>query len=243
MMRDTTSADGGIGKLWSTALIRCAAVAVAGLSLQAGQASALSTPCSFGGNSDAALCTTTPYDSDLPSDKQITLLSTSQASSSQGPTAGQGTVDFDWIPLPPPGYTADLWEVDVDFDADLVGPISGQFDYKIAISDPAWTFDRVRLKVDALIGNPSVIKSIYSDDSFTTKLLELVGNGFVSLPSGYQTLYVRDSYTLQQGDVLGSFQNVYTQTTVPGPLPLLGAGTAFGLSRGLRRRLKRHRLG
>jgi len=43
--------------------------------------------------------------------------------------------------------------------------------------------------------------------------------------------------------VLASFQNIYSQM-VPGPLPLLGAGTAFGFSRSLRRRLKqRHSLG
>ncbi|MFM7266135.1 MAG: hypothetical protein ACKOZW_11220 [Cyanobium sp.] len=225
-------------------LIGGAVAGVASLLLQAGQASALTTPCSFGGNVEAAGCTKGPYDSDLPSDKIITLLSTNQDGTTQGPTTGQGTVDFDWIPLPPPGYGADLWEVDVDFDADLVGPGSGSFDYGISIIDPSRTFDRVRLKVDALAGNPTVTKSIYTDDAFTNKILELTGNGFISLPSGYQTLYVRDSYTLQQGDVLASFQNVYTQQTVPGPLPLLGAGTAFGFSRSLRRRLKqRHSLG
>jgi hypothetical protein len=43
--------------------------------------------------------------------------------------------------------------------------------------------------------------------------------------------------------VLDSFKNTYTQP-VPGPLPLLGAGTAFGFSRRLRRRVRqRHSLG
>jgi hypothetical protein len=35
-----------------------------------------------------------------------------------------------------------------------------------------------------------------------------------------------------------SIQNSFTQQPVPGPLPILGAGTAFGLSRKLRQRVK-----
>ena len=231
-------------------LLGSAFTGIATLTLQAGQASALSTPCSFGGNTQSLPgCATGPYDSTLPSDKLITLLSTSEDGSTKGPTAGVGTIDFDWIALPPetnpptPNYFGDLWEVDVDFDADLSTPTSGTFDYKINITDPSWTFERVRLKVDALAGNPSVIKKIFSDAGFTNEILEVTANGFVSLPTGYQTLYVRDTYNVAQGDVLGSFQNVYTQT-VPGPLPLVGAGTAFAFSRGLRRRLKqRHNMG
>lgn len=242
MLRPSTSAHGRQRVFLPNRLIGGAVVGAASLLLQAGQASALTTPCSFGGNVDAANCVAGPYDSDLPSDKQITLI-TQNPNGGFGPTTGQGTVDFDWISLPPAGFGGDLWEVDVDFDADLTGQVSGSFDYGISITDPSRTFAQVRLKVDALAGNPTVTKSIYSDDAFTNKILEMTGNGFFSLPSGYQMLYVRDSYALQQGDVLASFQNIYSQT-VPGPLPLLGAGTAFGFSRSLRRRLKqRHSLG
>ena len=242
MLRPSTSTHGRQRVFLPNRLIGGAVVGAASLLLQAGQASALTTPCSFGGNVDAANCVAGPYDSDLPSDKQITLI-TQNPNGGFGPTTGQGTVDFDWISLPPAGFGGDLWEVDVDFDTDLTGQVSGSFDYGISITDPSRTFAQVRLKVDALAGNPTVTKSIYSDDAFTNKILEMTGNGFVSLPSGYQMLYVRDSYALQQGDVLASFQNIYSQT-VPGPLPLLGAGTALGFSRRLRRRLKqRHSLG
>ena len=178
---------------------------VATLVLQAGQAQALMTPCSFGGNVASAACTAGPYDSDLPSNTQITLLTSSSDGISQGPTTGAGSVDFDWIS---PGGAADLWEVDVDFDADLIGAANGSFDYIINITEPSKSFARVRLKVDALAGTPSVTKSLYSDDSFTNKILELTNNGFVTLPSGYQTLFVRDTYAVKAGDVLGSFQNV-----------------------------------
>ncbi|MFN9619802.1 MAG: hypothetical protein ACK55X_08845 [Synechococcaceae cyanobacterium] len=217
---------------------------LASLGLGATPAHALSTPCSFGTNVDAPACQlNVPYDSDLPSDKQITLL--------QGPTVGNGTIDFDWIPLPPPGYVSDLWEVDVDFDEDLVGPAggtSGVFDYKIDIfNTPFQFFKTVELSVESAVGNPSVTKSIYSDDAFTNLISQITvtgdgRSGFLPLPSTLQTLWVRDFYSVPEGAVLGSFKNIYTQ--VPGPLPLLGAGTAFGFSRRLRRRVRqRHSLG
>jgi hypothetical protein len=219
-------------------LIGSALAGVTTLSLHGGQAKALTTPCSFGGNTEATTCVLgVPYDTQTATDKQITLLKT--------PTTGEGTIEFNWISIDPrPGYLDDLWEVDVDFEQPLQGPVSGIFEYLVEITSPdnaIWSFDTVRLKADSLSGNPLVTKSIYSDDAFTNEILEIVGgNGFVDLPSGYSKLYVRDSYELQgQSDVLDNFQNVYTQTqTVPGPLPLIGAGTAFAFSRRLRRRAR-----
>jgi hypothetical protein len=37
---------------------------------------------------------------------------------------------------------------------------------------------------------------------------------------------------------LDNFQNTFTQSTVPGPLPIVGAALAFRCSRRLRRRAK-----
>lgn len=216
-------------------LISSALAGITSLCVLNDQARALTTPCSFGGNTEAVLCQEgSPYDSTQASDKQITLL--------QGPTAGQGTIEFNWIPITPePGYANDLWEVDLDFLQPLQGQASGFLDYMIEITSPNnanYRFDKVRLKADILSGSPVVTKSIFSDDAFTNKIFEVVGgNGFVSLPEGYAKLYVRDSYVLQgQTDVLDNIQNVYTQTPVPGPLPLFGAGAAMAFSRRLRRR-------
>jgi hypothetical protein len=51
-------------------------------------------------------------------------------------------------------------------------------------------------------------------------------------------LYVTNKYTSNDGTIF-SFENSYKQgTAVPGPLPVLGAGVAFGFSRKLRRRIK-----
>ncbi|MEB3255955.1 MAG: hypothetical protein VKJ05_06165, partial [Synechococcaceae cyanobacterium] len=190
------------------------------------------------------------YDSTLPSDKRITLVSDPRTGEF-GPTAGSGTIDFDYInipPLNPPNGLEDIWEVDVDFDEDLIGPVvNGTFDYKIDIFKGGLIFNTARLDVEALLGNPSVRKTIYSDAAFTNQLAELFvvgdGNATVSLPRDYQTLYVRDTYNVPDGAVLDSFKNSYTQD-VPGPLPVLGAGAAFGFSRRLRRRVRQsHSLG
>jgi MYXO-CTERM domain-containing protein len=56
---------------------------------------------------------------------------------------------------------------------------------------------------------------------------------------------VRDTWSIDLGSntILDAIQNNYTQTTeTPGPLPLLGAGAAFGFSRRIRSRIKRARL-
>lgn len=241
MLRAATSACNPQRASLQRLLIGSAMAGMTTLSLHGGSASALTTPCSFGSNTEATACRLDiPYDTKAASDKKLTLLKT--------PTVGDGTIEFNWIPIGPgTSYLDDLWEVDVDFEQPLQGPASGIFEYLIEITSPQntnWRFDKVRLKVDSLSGNPVVTKSIYSDDAFTNEILEIIGgNGLVDLPPGYTKLYVRDSYELQgQSDVLDNFQNVYTQ--VPGPLPLIGAGTAFAFSRRLRRRARsRHSMG
>jgi len=55
------------------------------------------------------------------------------------------------------------------------------------------------------------------------------------------TIWVRDTYSAGSGDVLDTVTNTFE--TVPGPLPILGAGAAFGFSRKLRGRIKAARLG
>lgn len=221
-------------------LIGSSVAGLASLGLGATPAHALSTPCSFGGGAGTPCQLNTPYDSTAPSDKQITLL--------QGPTAGMGDIEFEWIPVTPlPGYLSDIWKIDVDFTPALQGPVTGVFDYEINIFEGPMQFNTVELSVDAVAGTPTVTKSIYGDAGFTQLLQQITvsGNatsGYFALPSDYTTLYVRDSYVLKDGDILDNFQNNFTQ--VPGPLPLLGAGTAFGFSRRLRRRVRqRHSLG
>ncbi len=55
------------------------------------------------------------------------------------------------------------------------------------------------------------------------------------LPNKYKELYIIDTAT-PGTSVIDNYQNIYRQT--PGPLPILGAGTAFGFARKLKRRIK-----
>ena len=59
---------------------------------------------------------------------------------------------------------------------------------------------------------------------------------------GYQDLYIIDTLNPGTNGVIFRYANGFRQERVPGPLPLLAAGTAFGFSRKLRRRLQASRL-
>jgi hypothetical protein len=63
------------------------------------------------------------------------------------------------------------------------------------------------------------------------------GTDFVQLWPTYNLdkLYIVDT-AVANNDTIDAYQNVYRQ--VPGPLPILGAGAAFGFSRKLRSRIK-----
>ena len=58
----------------------------------------------------------------------------------------------------------------------------------------------------------------------------------------YQSLYIEDIINANgaEGGSISRVTDSFRQ--VPGPLPILGAGTAFGFSRKLRRRIKAARL-
>ena len=93
----------------------------------------------------------------------------------------------------------------------------------------------------------SVTKSVYDSDAMTNLLGSItftqaqLGSSKtpeLNLPDyTYDHLYIVDSYTVAGSDVgIDKITNTYTQT--PGPLPILGAGAAFGFSRKLRSRIK-----
>jgi hypothetical protein len=64
-----------------------------------------------------------------------------------------------------------------------------------------------------------------------------------TLPLSGTFVDVTDSYIVLAGAGINRFNNGFTQTSgVPGPLPLLGAGAAFGFSLRIRSRIKGARL-
>ena len=139
----------------------------------------------------------------------------------------------------------DLYDVDYDFTADLTTPGTYKFGYFLTSDkDP---FIKAQLDSNVtLVSGPdiTITKEIFADKGGAS-LLTLVSTngsqtGFQSFgPDG--SIYVIDTVVIPDGTsgVVDNFRNSY-QT--PGPLPILGAGAAFGFSRKLRSRIKASRL-
>jgi hypothetical protein len=127
----------------------------------------------------------------------------------------------------------------VDFD----GPITtGEVRYKMTKTSPEgpdYYFDAFQLRWEPpAIGTGSITKSIYSDSSFNNPPIasSSTNGGVVLLPNRYKELWVSDVVTTTGGGVIPNMNNDFRN--VPGPLPVLGAGAAFGFSRKLRSRIK-----
>lgn len=146
------------------------------------------------------------------------------------------------------------WHLTLDFNPNRGGDTNisdtGYLMYKITITDPTQYFDQVKLGNTSSItnGNYTLTKNLYSDAGFTIPVIPVNSLFNPPTPSGtsvagqqLQTLYVRDDYNVlvTSNGVIDNLQNSFGQTTpVPGPLPLLGIGAAFGMSRKLRKRIK-----
>jgi hypothetical protein len=217
----------------SRLLLGVALAGASGLALSAGDANAM-TVCSIGGAAGTPCTIGAP---EAITDKVFTFLKL--------PTAGPGSIEIQYDPLALlPGATLPgIHTVDVDFAPDLNGPIvNNTFDYQIHITDPAKTFDIIGLSWNDLnTANVSVQKEIFQDSSFSlaSRILDLTTNGGTGDIGDLflQNIWVRETYNVPSGSLLENVTNSYSQQ-VPGPLPLLGAGTAFGFSRRLRRRCK-----
>jgi len=152
------------------------------------------------------------------------------------------------------------WHLTLDFNPNRGGAAnisdSGFMKYKITITDPKKYFDQVKLGNTSTVtnNNYSIVKNLYSDPDFKVPVIPL-GTLFnptspkvVSIAGArLQTLYVWDIYDvpLAADGVVDNLQNTFGQTEippVPGPLPLVGIGAAFGLSRRIRSRIKGARL-
>lgn len=160
-----------------------------------------------------------------------------------------GTVEFKWDELGAPGFADDIWTVDVDLNeggGNVVGPASGFFSYRIDILSPegdGWQFNTVSHDSNWLNG-ASLSTKVVDYDGGTQTLISENGNPDGPLSIGGKYVLVTDTWSVDGSlDVLDSFTNTFTQKSeVPGPLPLLGAGAAFGFSRRLRSRIKASRL-
>ena len=152
-----------------------------------------------------------------------------------------GSIDFEWVEInSAPGFADDLFSANINFTPSLVGVNAGFLDYNLKILNPKFRFDSVQLDSTVAInasspGATSVIKAITAGPT----LISLDGAQVGPIP--FQTpspITVRDTWNVSARDVLTNIKDTYTQAEVPGPLPLLGVGLAFGWSRKLRSRVR-----
>jgi hypothetical protein len=140
----------------------------------------------------------------------------------------------------------------VDFD-NLSGLGTSDIKYQMSKTSPVGNgigFDRVQLRWEPPAnGTMAISKSIYSDPGYQNLIIPTLGNNPITTDGGFiefpvtPTIYVKDVVTLTASPsnptvplfvpgINNDFRNV------PGPLPILGAGAAFGFSRKLRSRIK-----
>ena len=210
--------------LLTTSLLLAGVSALAPTSVRAG------TTCSFGGNAAHPVCTL-DFLFDKQDDKTMKL--------TKLPTIGSGTLQF-------VEQTTGIYVVDADFIPDLGAPTGwGEFEYNLTIDGPPnlFTFFEGGL---AIIG-PPVGGPTFKVKQTTTGLDMLMADQMDAdvtalFDSGLKSISVKNEYLVASGSI-NSFQNSFVQfeneppPQVPGPLPLLGAGAAFGFSRRLRTRV------
>ena len=139
--------------------------------------------------------------------------------------------------------------VAVEFDfAPNISNVSGSYSYQLT-SIPGEAFLKYRLDFDTQTGTTALLtKEIFpteADLNAGTNRIGIVDQSELTvykdlLNQNLTSVWVKDTYNISSTDVLDTVTNTF-QT--PGPLPILGAGAAFGFSRKLRGRIKAARLG
>ena len=156
-----------------------------------------------------------------------------------------GTLGFQYTAIDPPsGLAGDQFSLATDFNPDTNGPYSGEFDYTITITNPNYTFATAAL--DSVVSGGGAGTTVIKKIAGFADLVSTNGSNVLAVPVSGTTLSVRNIWAVGAGDVLDNFKDTYTQKNhadVPGPLPLLGAGAAFGFSRRLRSRVLAARRG
>ena len=149
----------------------------------------------------------------------------------------------------PVAGSSDFVTMDVKFVPELVGAAGpGTYSYKLTSTNGRFLAGLIDSDLD--LGAGTVQKEVFAavdgSGNFVNRIFnETSTNGSSSglQPLTNQSLteiYVRDTYNIDNLSQLDNFTNTF-QT--PGPLPILGAGAAFGFSRKLRGRIKAARLG
>jgi hypothetical protein len=140
----------------------------------------------------------------------------------------------------------------------LPSPFAGSFSYRVTITPEGLaagnTFEKVQANITGNIQtNGTFITSVSTNPAINPIVIQASSNNIApnQNPSvdaffgpGVTTALFTQSFSLaglpQGASVVNSLGLTLTQktTSVPGPLPILGAGAAFGFSRKLRRRVR-----
>lgn len=131
---------------------------------------------------------------------------------------------------------------DVDFNGNIFNG-GGEYRYKLISGVGNFIYAGIDSDTDGMGGTTSLVKTIYLDDTFTTPIATLIStNGssldMVPLVGAGTVIWVKDVYSASGTTGLDNITNKFM---TPGPLPVLGAGAAFGFSRKLRHRIKAFR--
>jgi hypothetical protein len=207
--------------------------AVATLGAGSAQAAGDQRDCSFGGSlSGHPLCS--PSTVWTIGDKRLTNLFFDPAIPVAGPPTG--TFSFIWDDFGAPGISLeDMYSTLVTFDPAIPEPSTGSYSYDLAITAGGYTFGSVELDVDHVGAGQNVQKVV--KDALGSTIATL--NSVDGMPAGPvdisgTSIKVTDTWTLNPATgTISSISNSYTQ--VPAPLPILGAGAAFGSIRKLRK--------
>jgi hypothetical protein len=220
----------------SKALLTASLLGGAALStLGAGSALAVDRfDCRFGGSQSLQhpLCSSIDWVTGWTlEDKKLTNLDLS----STAPASGDFSFIYDDFGTP--GLSLhDMWQALITFDPDLPDPLTGSYSYDLDITPAGiaagWRFESVKLE-DVQAGSTKVTKTIVGGGN--PVLISTDGGDMGPVLLSGTSIKVTDSWEITPGmGVIDSINNTYTQD-VPAPLPILGAGAAFGSIRKLRK--------
>ncbi len=166
-----------------------------------------------------------------------------------GPTPGPGVCDVELTDLgnvpinDPPAispFIAPSAQYDIDYTPNFIG--NGSHEYKITyLPGDSFIWSGMKLTGPGA-GASSIVKLIYDDYDPGTKtysnLLATLDSNTNTWGQSYKSkdnmIFVKATYPV----VAPGIDNIQDYHQTPGPLPILGAGAAFGFSRKLRGRIK-----
>jgi len=154
------------------------------------------------------------------------------------PISGQ-TLDF--------SIASGAWVVSTNFAPGqaLTADKSFTLAYTIEITDPTKTFNKVQIQGDDTTingGNTSQVVTLNGVSASPITSSDGTSQGPFNFNPGVTTINVSSVMTTSGGASFNNVSQKFTQqtpltTSVPAPMPILGAGLAFSMSRRLRQRI------